>query len=325
MESMTMGNHVEHFCTLFDIGYLPQGMALHESLQRHAGDFVLWILCMDREVEEALNILNLPSVRLIPIREVETPELLIAKATRSHGEYCWTLSPFLPSFVFIRDPGIDRVTYLDSDIWLLNSPEPIFEEFEQSGKHILYTEHGYSAEYDQSLVNGRYCVQLLIYKNTQESQRVLKWWGERCLEWCYAHRENGKFGDQRYLEQWEYLFKKETHLLQRPEFTLAPWNATRFPIGSAVLFHFHGLRIYDKGILQLWINYRIPRQTQVAAYYRYVAILKTMVHQMISAGISGRFRPAPHWKFRHILLSLQNHYGSGNWNRMIEKLKRHME
>ena len=30
--------------------------------------------------------------------------------------------------------------------------------------------------------------------------KALKWWRDRCLEWCYARIEDGKFGDQFYIE-----------------------------------------------------------------------------------------------------------------------------
>jgi hypothetical protein len=309
----------EHFCTLFDLGYLPQGMVLRESLERHVRDFTLWILCMDAEVEAALRRLDLPSVRIIPLAEIETPELLAVKEGRSRGEYCWTMSPFLPRFVLDRDPGIQRVTYLDADVLVLNGFRPIFEDLERSGKHVLYTEHGFAAEYDQSYQSGRFCVQLLTYRNTPEARRVLDWWGDRCLEWCFARSEGGKYGDQRYLDHWERLFPDETHILQRPELTLAPWNAVRFPIGSAVIYHFHGLRLYENGRIHLWEWYRIPLFTFISAYCQYAQYLRDMVARMGEAGVAGRFRKAPRPTWESIKLRMQGRYRDGHWDRMARK------
>ena len=101
---------MEHYVTLFDSFFLPQGLALHHSLERHAGSYRLWVLCMDVTVLEVLQKLDLPNVALIPLAEVETPALCQVKPLRTVGEYCWTLTPFTFGFVFDRDASSGRVT-----------------------------------------------------------------------------------------------------------------------------------------------------------------------------------------------------------------------
>jgi hypothetical protein len=49
---------MEHFVTLFDLLFLPQGLALHRSMERHAGNYTLWILCMDDEVHGILSLMK---------------------------------------------------------------------------------------------------------------------------------------------------------------------------------------------------------------------------------------------------------------------------
>ena len=49
---------MEHFVTLFDQVFLPQGLSLHMSMQRHIKDYTLWILCMENEVFEILAKMN---------------------------------------------------------------------------------------------------------------------------------------------------------------------------------------------------------------------------------------------------------------------------
>jgi hypothetical protein len=63
---------VEHFVTLFDSHYLPQGLALHESMERHLDDYVLWILCVDEKTYEVLSHLNLNRVGLLDLADWET-------------------------------------------------------------------------------------------------------------------------------------------------------------------------------------------------------------------------------------------------------------
>lgn len=233
---------MEHFVTLFDSLFLPQGLALHISMERHVGNYTLWVLCVDVEAHEVLSKLNLPNVRLLQLSKLETPELLAVKPDRSKGEYCWTLTPFAPRFVFEADAEVSRVTYLDADLWFRKNPEPIFREFDASGKDILITDHAYSPEYDQSATSGQYCVQFMTF--TRDGGEVVrKWWEGKCIEWCFARFEDGKFGDQKYLDDWPTRFANSVHVLTNKELMLAPWNATRFPYGNAVTWHFHDLRI----------------------------------------------------------------------------------
>ena len=78
---------MEHFVTLFDLLFLPQGLALHRSMERHAGNYTLWILCMDDEVHEILSIMKLPNVQLLQLSLVVTKELKRVKPERNVGEY----------------------------------------------------------------------------------------------------------------------------------------------------------------------------------------------------------------------------------------------
>jgi hypothetical protein len=236
---------MEHYVTLFDSLFLPQGLALHISMERHVKYYTLWILCVDDPTFDVLVKCNLPNVRLLQLSKLETSELLGVKRTRSKVEYCWTLTPFAPRFVFEADKSVNRVTYLDADVWFRKHPYPIFQEFENSGKQILITDHAYAPEHDQSAIAGQYCVQFLIITRLG-GEIVRKSWEDQCIAWCYARYEDDKFGDQKYLDQWPLNYPEHVHILMRKELLLAPWNATVIPYGQSVLFHFHGLRILSK-------------------------------------------------------------------------------
>src|SRR5690348_17317565 len=98
----------EHFVTLFDSHYLPFGLSLYRSLEEHGRPFRLWIVAMDDACAEALRKLELPHATVLPLAQVENAALRSVKAGRSVGEYCWTLTPFLPSAVFARAPQAER-------------------------------------------------------------------------------------------------------------------------------------------------------------------------------------------------------------------------
>ena len=261
---------MEHFVTFFNQAYLPQGLALHSSMSRHIRNFCLWVLCADDATFQSLAILKLENVKLLLLSALETKELINAKANRNTKEYIWTLSPFAPRFVFESDANINRVTYIDADIWFLKDPKYIFREFESSGKAVMITEHAYAPEFDKSATSGPFCVQFMIF--TRDGEIVRRWWEDRCLEWCREYCEDGKYGDQRYLDDWPDRFPDLVHVLQNKELILAPWNATRFPYGNAVVWHFHGLRLKktSSGFVAQSSNYPLPPPTFEYVYLPYM-------------------------------------------------------
>lgn len=264
---------MEHYVTIFDSGFMPQGLALHSSLIKHAGPFKLWVICVDDLAKEYLDQRALAGIKTISLKDVETPDLLKVKVDRSRAEYCWTLTPFSPKFVFDLDSSVSRVTYLDADLFLLKNPKPIFTEFDQSQKSVLITDHAYDPEYDHSASSGQYCVQFMTFRRNEAGERVRQWWQDRCIEWCYARSEDGKFGDQKYLDSWPDLFENEVHVLNRLDAILAPWNAKRFPYSSAIAWHFHGFRVLSGNEYLLHSGYEIPAVVDKYIYGLYKSII----------------------------------------------------
>lgn len=276
---------MEHYVTLFDSFFLPQGLALHMSMERHGGTYTLWILCMDEKAHEVLQKLALPNVRLLRLSELETDELRRIKPTRGKGEYCWTLTPFTPRFVFEADASVTRVTYVDADVWLRRSTAPFFSELDRASKDVLITDHGYAPEYDQSATSGQYCVQFITFTR-DGGEIVRKWWEERCVEWCFDRFEEGKFGDQKYLDDWPERFSDHVHVVQDLELALAPWNAERFPYGRCAIWHFHGLRLIKKGQqYRAHIgHYRLPKPVLDNVYKPYLIDLRRAISLIQGCG-----------------------------------------
>src|SRR3954469_20158424 len=103
---MNSGKQTEHFVTLFDSHYLPLGLSLYRSLEEHAQPFHLWIVAMDDACADALAKIAPRDVTVIRLPEIENQALRDVKAHRSVGEYCWTLTPFLPSHIFRQSSDV---------------------------------------------------------------------------------------------------------------------------------------------------------------------------------------------------------------------------
>jgi hypothetical protein len=246
-------------------------------------------LCLDEKTKLLIDSFNDSSLRTIALADVETPELISIKKERTHTEYCWTLTPFIPKWVFGQDSNIERLTYVDADMYFLKSPLPIFKEFESFQKPVMITDHAYDAEYDQSIASGQFCVQFMIFRRGL-CEPVRQWWEQRCLEWCYNRCENGKFGDQKYLDEWPIIFNDYVHVLHQLDALLAPWNAKRFPMSRAIAFHFHGLRFLSNNKILLYLGYLIPNVVYDNLYLPYTNILIEQVQRLEHIVIQSRIR-----------------------------------
>jgi len=210
------------------------------------------------------------------------------------------------------------VTYLDADLWFRGNPAPIFREFELSGKQVLITDHAYAPEHDQSATSGRYCVQFMTFTR-EGGESVRRWWEERCIEWCFARFENGKFGDQKYLDDWPERFGDQVHVLQHAQWARAPWNGTTSPHEEALFFHFHGLRLLVGDKVNLG-GYPLSSALIQNVYSPYLGYLARAIRALRDLGFqpqlqhrnglllalkSALFRPFVHRRF--VIMSIKAH------------------
>jgi hypothetical protein len=217
------------------------------------------------------------------------PELVKIKQKRSRAEYCWTLTPYSIQYV-TKNYNLDACTYLDADIYFFNNPNILFNK--AGNNSIIITEHNYTQEYDQTKTSGIYCVQFVFFKNDKYGVEALEWWRQRCKEWCYQKIENGKFGDQKYLDDWTTRFKNvyvPTHI----GCGLAPWNIQKYDISvidgtlyahdkktnetaPIIFYHFHALKkrkVYPNRTIWYLGGYRLDYNVRELIYNDYLNIL----------------------------------------------------
>jgi hypothetical protein len=289
---------MEHYCTLFDQGFLPQGLALHTSLCRHAKPFTLWVLALDQSTEAALEALELPEVRVLALAGCETAELRAARANRSYGEYCWTLASYLFSFVFERDPTVHRLTYLDADVFFFGPPDVFLAELRESGRSVLITEHAFSPAYGHyASTVGQYCVQFVTFSRDPEAMTLLSHWQRQALN-DSASRGTTAFGDQKYLDVWSALFPQLVHVLDHRFRTLAPWNADHAEGLSdpepVVMYHFHSFRILNRNWSQWCVGYPLRNIGTLSRYSIYQMEVLAAIDRLRQVGSEPtvrRFRP----------------------------------
>lgn len=190
------------------------------------------------------------------------------------AEYCWTCTPFTVKYC-LEKFGLSACTYLDADLFFYKDPSVLIAEM--GGRSVLITPHNYSAGYDVSATAGIYCVQFVTFKNTPDGWRVLNWWADACLQWCYARYEDGKMGDQKYLDSWPFMFKG-VHICKNKYAGAAPWNANNYlpgETGEIIFFHYHDLQYLSNGSWYLG-GYDIPAAILNELYRPYIELLKSI-------------------------------------------------
>jgi len=243
---------MRYFCTYFDAGYLSRGMALYESLRQHCSEFTLWVLCLDEATFEQLRRRALPNLRPISLSELETAmkELPTAKMNRSRAEYYFTCSPALPLFLLNSSREIDLITYLDSDLYFFANPEIIFSEIKEGSVAII--PHRFSHPSIELEQHGIYNVGWVTFRRDESGLACLRWWYERCIEWCYHRVEDGKYADQKYLDLFPKKFSNVI-IIENKGANLAPWNLSNYDLRCShnsceingtplIFFHFQGFR-----------------------------------------------------------------------------------
>jgi len=308
------------FCTLFDSNYLSRGLAMYESLKKHCKDFCLYIFAFDDKSYEILNKLNLPFTIIISLKEFENEKLLSVKTHRSKQEYCWTCTSSTISYIF-KKYNVPVCTYLDADIYFYSSPKTLLDELQDNS--ILITEHRYSPQYSYRSKNtGKYCVQFITFKNDKRGLLVLNWWINDCIDWCYDRFENGKFGDQKYLNDWPARFKG-VYELQNSGGGVGPWNVQRYSIFTKnnrlmskeiqtskefeiIFYHFHGLKFYTNKKINLHPSFKLSEDVKNLIYKPYIKELESIKQNIQKIDITldpgGSIKEPISWKTPFIII-----------------------
>ena len=248
------------FCTYFDHRYLSRGLALYRSLENHCHSFRLFVLCMDRKCYQILADYNLANIELISLDRFEQGDVKLqqAKQNRSLIEYYFTCTPSLPLYIFKHHPKVNFITYLDADLYFFADPSEIFEEIGDNSVAIIA--HRFPPHQQYREMHGKYNVGCLFFRRDKNGMSCLRWYREKCNEWCYDKVENDRYADQKYLDYFPSKFEGVVELRHKGA-NLAPWNIDNYKLTikkgkiyvdekPLVFFHFHDLKklfgfVYD--------------------------------------------------------------------------------
>lgn len=260
-EKIALNQSEFNYCVITGSEYFIKILALYRSLKRESKTtFTLYICCLDHNVYNLLSQMNLENVVPLNVEDIEDDRLRKVKSERKLNEYCWTLKAPLMEYI-LENYNKQSILYCDGDLYFFSDPEAIFKEW---GDHSVYLcpqrdLHWVEEKY------GKYQAGLVGFKKDENGLGSLRWWKERCLEWCYKVPEGDKFGDQKYLDKIPQFFSN-IKISQNLGVNAAPWNCiynnnidftkknqqvylNGYPL---VVYHFACLTVYDTDLFDLW-------------------------------------------------------------------------
>ena len=267
------------YCTYFDRGFLLKGLALHTSLIKYNPDAKLWILAFDKYTEKILKKMRLKGVTVISLEDFEDKELLAVKSTRHPVEYYWTCTPSWILYIIKKQPNAKYFVYLDSDLYFYSNPDKAVEEI--SDKSLLAVEHRFPIGREgMAKISGRFNVAFNVFKNDEISKVCLKKWRIQCLDWCYWKPEDGKLGDQMYLDEWPKLYEKNLVISNNVGVDTAPWNISQYKVTNRnsslyinenllVCYHFHQFQILGPNHFGRVLGYTLSKEVIKYIYESY--------------------------------------------------------
>jgi hypothetical protein len=209
-----------NLCTIISQKHMAQGLALYRSLKKHTPNFRLWICCLDDSTYSLLNKMNLEHVVLITLKNIEGKELLSIKDSRSFDEYCRTLKASFISYVLKNNYTVDSVIYTDADMYFFADVKNLFHELNEQHPVCIVPRRA-SAEEEKKY--GVYDAGLIGFHRNEIAFDCLFKWRKDCVNWCFDKVEDGRWADQKYLEQWIHHFPA-VKVIESPDRTAGPWN-----------------------------------------------------------------------------------------------------
>ena len=228
-----------------------QAVVLHRTLRQALPDARLSVICPSEPAARALAELGVAATHAGEL-ERRDPRLVRTRAGRSHREYCLTLKAPFALELLEEAPAGTIVTAVDADIAFLSDPAPLYAELAEASVGIV--DHRFAERFrSRARWAGRFNSSWVSFRRDTYGLEALRWWRERVLEWCGDRAENGRYGDQGYLQDWPRRFAR-VHVLQHPGAAVAPWTDNRtlarnrggvYVGGEPVIcFHAQSLRLH---------------------------------------------------------------------------------
>lgn len=226
----SIGNGDGKLCafTSANLAYLPKVLVLAESIARYAPHVDFYVMLCDA-------IPTWLDCEKVHIKGFITPHDLDIENVEGWAfkhrvvELCTAVKPFAAEYLFEKI-GAERVLYFDPDIALFSGLEELDGHFKSSS--VLLTPHicvpevttdGILDTEISCLKHGIYNLGFVGIKNNESGLQFMRFWRDRCRDFCFDDIPNGIFTDQRWVDFAPAMFPR-VEILRDPQYNVASWN-----------------------------------------------------------------------------------------------------
>ena len=221
--------------TSITLNYLPKAKILAKTLKQLHPDWQFHLLISDKIPSDQLNLFALELKqpyfdKVVYIDELPIPEINSWIFKHTVVEICTAVKG--PYLRLLADQGHEKIVYIDPDIAIINSLEPIEKWLDEYGilltPHLLdYTDNPQSIHDNEilgTMRHGTFNLGFLAINSTNvDGRRFVDWWADRLLDYCYADYEKGLFTDQKWVDLAPSFFEKLL-IIRDPGYDVASWN-----------------------------------------------------------------------------------------------------
>ena len=213
-------------CTIVSPNYLPYARTLAASYLAVHTEHKFFVLVVADVTDRA--VLGVEPFDVVMLSEIGLRDLRQEAMKYDILELNTNVKPTFMKYL-LRQHGLEQLVYLDPDIYVYRDLRPVFDALDQGATAVL-TPHLTAPILDDLLpseqdilYNGTYNLGFFAVRRCLETDRLLSWWEDRCLQLGYSEGRTGLFVDQKWMNLAPGLFEGIT-TLRDPGCNMAYWN-----------------------------------------------------------------------------------------------------
>lgn len=217
--------------TIVAKNYIGLAQILEESLKEKNPDTDFFIIVADA-FSNTTDVEKLPQNVLFGHKILNIPKEKWINMSFKYDltEFCTSIKPAVFSY-FIETTSYEKLIYLDPDIYIYSSLNPIYEMLDKYSivltPHIVNIQDNFFGERSESglMSTGVFNLGFCGIKRGISAKKMISWWHQRLLEYCYIDSYNSYFTDQKWMDFLPCYFDSNELLVSRHlGMNIAPWN-----------------------------------------------------------------------------------------------------
>ncbi len=252
--------------TVCTTNHLYQALTLGESLSKTNPDYELIIGLVD---EMPVLDFEIP-YQIIPITDIQPVNLSGFKGEYTVMEVATACKPIFGLYLFEKYPDLQKLIYFDTDIWVMDSLEPIEKNLDNYdiiiNPHITQPIDLQEEWNEKQFLNaGLYNTGFVGMKRSENTFKFLNWWKIHLKDYGYYDFCNGMGVDQLCLN-FVPIFYDKVLIEYSPAYNLAYWNLHEIEVTfveekyvingkeNLLFFHFSGYSLERPNLISKHIK-----------------------------------------------------------------------